>query len=261
MVKYAIDEVKRRISTDDDPDLWIFPGMELTLQGGCQCIILFDCDLEPRWWIQAKGNLGINHAGIDYQGSKGAPVAQLSYPYVEIPSKLDPIPQLKGRYIVLPNVSDGGQHTVATSGEHKNFREMTYVGGYLDKGQNIGTINTRLRTRLSGEDGKWGNRFIYPLPTSDSREAGYPELGSNSTWIKISDRTAESLRQAFLGWKSRITLDAPSYPTVVVRSLHIKGTSPLAESAIHFSPEFNAIIGGRGSGKSTLLEYVAFGLG
>jgi hypothetical protein len=132
MVKYVIDEVKRRVDTGDDPDLWVFPGMELTLQGGCQCIILFDCDLEPQWWIQAKGNLGISHAGIEHLAAKSAPVTQLGYPYVEICSKLDPIPQLCGRYIVLPNVSEGGQYTVVTNGEHKNFREMPYVGGYLD---------------------------------------------------------------------------------------------------------------------------------
>jgi chromosome segregation protein len=168
---------------------------------------------------------------------------------------------LKGRYIVLPNVSDGGQHTVVTNGEHKNFREMSFVGGYLDRGQNIGTINTRLRARLSGEDQVWGSRFIYPLPTSDSREAGYPNIGSNNAWIKLSDRTAESLRQAFLGWKSRIKIDKPEYPAVVVKSVSIKGTNPLGETKIDFSPEFNAIIGGRGSGKSTLLEYIAFGLG
>lgn len=45
MVKYAIEEVNQRTAAGNDPDLWIFPGMELTLQGGCQCIILFDCDL------------------------------------------------------------------------------------------------------------------------------------------------------------------------------------------------------------------------
>ncbi len=235
--------------------------MELTLQGGCQCIILFDCDLEPDWWIQAKGNLGINHVGIAQYASKGAAVTQLGYPYVDIPSKLDPIPELKGRYIVLPNVSDGGQHTVVTNGEHKNFREMTFIGGYLDRGQTLKTLNPKLRARLSGDDPHWGSRYIYPLPTSDSREAGYPQLGTNSAWIKISDRTAESLRQAFLGWKSRITVEQPTYPAVVVKSVSIKGANPLDDCDVSFSPEFNAIIGGRGSGKSTLLEYVAFGLG
>jgi type III restriction enzyme len=261
MVKYVIDDVKQRIAAGADPDLWIFPGMELTMQGGCQCIILFDCELEQQWWIQAQGNLGINHAAIDVTVSKGASVTQLPYPYVEIPLKLDPIPQLKGRYIVLPNVSEGGQHTVVTNGEHKNFREMSYVGGYLDKGQSLNTLGTKQRARLSGDDEAWGSRFIYPLPTSDSRELGYPRLGSNESWIKISAPTAESVRQAFLGWKSRIAIEQPVYPSVVIKSVTVTGANPLGETKVHFSPEFNAIIGGRGSGKSTLLEYIAFGLG
>ena len=79
--------------------------------------------------------------------------------------------------------------------------------------------------------------------------------------LKISDRTAESIRQSFLGWKSRISIGAPVYPAVVVKSVTIKGTNPLGDTTLDFSPEFNAIIGGRGSGKSTVLEYIAFGLG
>lgn len=98
MVKSAIDEVRRRVGAGDDPDLWIFPGMELTLQGGCQCIILFDCDLEPQWWTQAQGSLGINHAGIEQNAARGAAVTQLQYPYTDITSKLDPISRQKPRH-------------------------------------------------------------------------------------------------------------------------------------------------------------------
>ncbi|WP_376707605.1 TrlF family AAA-like ATPase [Bradyrhizobium glycinis] len=261
MVRYVLEEVQTRRSAGADPDLWVFPGMELTLQGGCQCLILFDAELEPRWWVQAKGTLGINHAAIDEHTAKGASVTQLSYPYVEIASRLDAIKGLKGRYIVLPNVSGGGQYTVVTEGEHKNFREMPYVGGYLDKGQNIDNIPPRLKNRLSGKDNVWGDKYIYPLPTTDSREAGYPRLGTNETWIKISAPTAESIRQAFLGCNSRISLEAPAYPSIVVKSIKVKGTDPLADIDLEFSPEFNTVIGGRGSGKSTLLEYIAFGLG
>ncbi|OSJ30461.1 hypothetical protein BSZ19_24995 [Bradyrhizobium japonicum] len=261
MVRYLIDEVQSRMKAGKDPDLWVFPGMELTLQGGCQCLILFDSDLEQRWWTQAIGTLGINHAALDETAAKGGSVTQLPYPYPDIATRLDAIKELKGRFIILPNVSGGGQYTVVTDGEHKNFREMPYVGGYLDKGQNIHNLQPRLKTRLSGTDSTWGNRLIYPLPTTDSREAGYPRLGSNDTWIKISGSTAESIRQAFLGCDSRISLAIPAYPSIVVRSLRVKGTHPLEDMELDFSPEFNAVIGGRGSGKSTLLEYIAFGLG
>lgn len=252
----VLEEVRNRKC-----DLWVIPGMELTLQGGCQCLILFDQDLPETWWLQAQGCLGINHAALDKMASRGAAVTQLPYSYIEIPKRLDPISELRGRYIVLPNVSEGGRFTVVTNGEHKNFREMPYVGGYVDAGQTLATMRPRHRARLSGSDANWGHRFIYPLPTSDCREAGFAKLGTNNAWIKLSDPTAESIRQAFLAWQSRFAAEVPSYAGLIIKTIEIRGANPLADTVLTLSPEFNAFIGGRGSGKSTVLEYLAFGLG
>jgi type III restriction enzyme len=168
MVKYVIEEIDRRILNGPDPDLWIFPGMELTLQDGVQCLVIFDADLPQPLWQQAQGALGIDIA-TDFLGATAGPVQQLGFPYDEIASRLDPVEKLRGRYIVLPNVSQGGHYTVVSQAKHKRFREMPYVGGYLDAGQTLETCNATHRKRLSGEDIIWGDRFIYPLPTSDSR--------------------------------------------------------------------------------------------
>jgi hypothetical protein len=91
---------------------------------------------------------GIERVGIDALAEKSSPVKQLPYSYVEIPERLDPITNLRGRYIVL---SQGGKNTVVTNGEYKNFRVMLYVGGYLDQGQTINTTNSKHQQRLSGD--------------------------------------------------------------------------------------------------------------
>jgi type III restriction enzyme len=138
---------------------------------------------------------------------------------------------------------------------------MPYVGGYLDGGQTIDTLGPKIRRRLSGEDHNWGSRFIYPLPTSDSREASYAKLGSNNCWIKMAAPTAEAIRQAFLGHRSRISILSPNVSSLRIKSISINGSLIVADGEQTVSPELNSFIGGRGSGKSTLLEYMAFGLG
>ena len=123
-------------------------------------------------------------------------------------------------------------------------------------------------------------RRIRPIATilsSDSKklieidENGRPtanSIGYRYSWIKMSQPSIESLRQAFLDHESRIILpdDVVSdiHPANRVRqakicSIKVKGVAFLADQKIQFSPNMNCIIGGRGSGKSTLLEYLRIG--
>jgi type III restriction enzyme len=160
-IKSAIDAERAR---NGEFDLWLFPGMELTCRNGVQCLLIFDSDLSEEWWREAQGRLGIVVAALDDRARQAPRVTQLNHTYPQIADELDTVPQLKGRYIVLPNVSDGGRHTVLTDGAHADFKSMPYVGGYLDSGQTIETIGARTRRRLSGDHDIWGRRFVYPLP-------------------------------------------------------------------------------------------------
>lgn len=261
MVPYVQQAIADRKKADPDFDLWLFPGMELTASGGKQCLIIFDADLSDDWRKQAQGKLGIVYADLDEKAAKSPKVQQLTCNYADIAGELDTLEGLKGRYIVLPNVSQGNNHTVLIDGAHGDFRRMPYVGGYLDQGQTIDTLGTKNRKRLSGTDKNWSVREIYPLPTSDSRSADYGTLGQNNTWIKLAEPTAEAIRQAFLGHQSRIRIEYPQIPSLVVKTLDIEGSTILQKTNLPLSPELNSAIGGRGSGKSSLLEYLSFGLG
>nr|WP_245752522.1 AAA family ATPase [Poseidonocella pacifica] len=261
MIPYVQLAISQRLSEDAKFDLWLFPGMELTCRNGVQCLILFDADLSKAWRIEAQSKLGITIPSLNVNGRQGPKVTQLDFPYPEISKRLDVVPELQGRFIVLPNVSQGGQHTVLTEGSHADFKSMSYVGGYLDRGQNIETISGKNKRRLSGEEDIWGNRFVYPLPTSDGRSADFSKAGTNSCWIKLAAPTAEAIRQAFLGHRSRISIEPPLTPTLSVNFIEVSGSEILTDRQIDLSSELNSFIGGRGSGKSTLLEYVAFGLG
>ena len=261
IVPYVQRVIEERKKSDPNFDLWCFPGMELTASGGKQCLIIFDADLSERWREQAQGKLGIAYAGLNNLTATAPKVTQLTCLYPDIAKLLDELEDLRGKYIVLPNVSQGNNHTVLTDGGHRDFRRMPYVGGYLDRAQTIDTLSPRNQTRLSGSDKTWSSRQIYPLPTSDSRTADFSQLGQNNAWIKLAEPTAEAIRQAFLGHRSRLRIEPPKIPTLVVAMVEIEGSTILQTTSQTVSPEFNAIIGGRGTGKSSFLEYVAFGLG
>ena len=261
MVPYVHSEVRTRQELGQDCDIWVFPGMELTAHSGVQALIIFDADLPEEWWQQAQGKLGIVYANLAVNNARSPKVTQLTCNYADISSELDNIEELRGKYIVLPNVSQGNKHTVLTDGAHADFFRMPYVGGYLDCGQTINTLGPKNKRRISGDDKTWSKRQIYPLPTSDSRTSTYDKLGSNNTWIKLAKPTAEAIRQAFLAHESRIAIENPSLPFLCISNVSIAGSEILEETDLVLSPELNSVIGGRGSGKSSLLEYLAFGIG
>lgn len=87
-------------------------------------------------------------------------------------------------------------------------------------------------------------------------------IGKRSTWIKMSELNLKALKQAMIDHKSRVSLQN-EYPLSDlqhgrIKSMKVEGTKFLEDQDIHFSPNFNCIIGGRGSGKSSLLEYIRF---
>ena len=261
MVSYVQKVVEERRQSDAHFDFWCFPGMELTTRGGKQCLIIFDADLSESCREAAQSRLGISRIGLKEKTAKAPQVTQLHCAYPDIAGLLDDLDDVRGRYIVLPNVSQGNNHTVLTDGGHGDFSRMSYVGGYLDRGQNLSTLSRKNQVRISGTDQTWSQREIYPLPTSDSREADFSFLGRNDAWIKLAEPTAEAIRQAFLGHHSRIKAERPTIPSLVIAMAEIEGSAILHSTAKNVNPEFNAVIGGRGTGKSTFLEYLAFGLG
>ena len=260
MVPYVKEAIRNREACDSKFDLWFFPGMEITVSGNKQCIIIFDADLSEGVLNNAQARLGIEGNVFQVTDAIARPVRPLNVTYPQIAGLLDELENLRGKYIILPNVSQGGKNTVLAHGLHNDFRNMTYVGGYLDQGQTIDTLTSN-RGRLSGNDFTWSRRYIYPLPTSDSRSASYCKLGTNDTWIKIAEPTAEAIRQAFLAHQSRIRIKEPKLPSFVITKMQVRKSTILEKMDLSFSPEYNALIGGRGTGKSTFLEYLAFALG
>lgn len=101
---------------------------------------------------------------------------------------------------------------------------------------------------------------------SNSSKHGLWGVGNQYTWIKMDEKPSlEGLRQAFLLPEYRIKnkFEYPSIPyskpALWIKSIVVLNTTITQEDEplkIEFSPQLNAIIGGRGSGKSSILRFL-----
>ncbi len=187
---------------DDDgnplsPDrrLIVFPGLELTLGIPCQALLILDADFPTDRLASVLEALSVDPS--DDRLAALPPVIRLDkiQTFNQLYEEFDSRQWLKGRYIVLPNVTDGGHGTVMRAGMQAKYKTMPCVGGYID-----GKVDTKVgvgnRRIFDGLDNNWGNHRIALFQTSDNRTETFADLGKHSTWVKWSKPTAEAIRQA-----------------------------------------------------------------
>jgi type III restriction enzyme len=255
----AMQALRDLQAADANIEFWLFPGMELTCRDSCQALILFDEDLPQTIFEKARSKLGLP-ADVKPHEKVGIQVEPLDLNIEDLQGRLDEDAELRGRFIILPHVKPGGHKTMMRQGFHKRFKEMPYVGGYMDKTRpdDLGTVD---RQKLDGEIPAWSSEKRGVVSCSDARHADFRLIGDHATWIKMASPTAESLRQAMLAPDSRIRHEEPALPEAVITEVSITGSKYLADGTYSMNQQMNSIIGGRGAGKSTLLEYVRFALG
>jgi chromosome segregation protein len=236
----------------------VFPGMELTLGIPCQAILLLDADF-PANMLAAVCN-ALTITPNDAAEVKHAEIRRLDNfrDFKELHERLDEHDFLKGRYIILPNISSGGAHTLQRPGFLAHYKSMPCVGGYLDGA--VDQLGVGDRNILDGKTAAYDNKPLGVFPTSDNRQNDFGVLGDHTAWVKWAQPTAEALRQACLARSTRILHEAPQLPSLVIESLHVSNSKFMGPIDLYFNPQFNCFIGGRGTGKSTILEYLRWGL-
>lgn len=255
----AIQVLAEMREEDSDLDLWIFPGMELTCKDSCQALIIFDADLPQNLFEKARSKLGLP-SDVQPQEKQGIQVELLIYNIEKLQALLEDDDELCGRFIILPHVKPDGHKTVLRKGFQKRFKDMPYVGGYMDQTR-PDDLDEGARRILDGEIPAWASEKRGVVSCSDARHADFQLIGDHATWLKLASPSAESLRQAMLAPDSRIRHQEPSLPEAIITEVSVTGSKYLADGVYSFNQQMNSIIGGRGAGKSTLLEYVRFALG
>lgn len=260
--------IKRAAADETRPDgspyldhekLVVFPGLELTFgQPTIQAILILDAGFPEDRLPDVLKALAVEP--VDDSVERLPQVQSLDHikTLLELHDELDKRAWLRDRYIVLPNVTDGGYKTMMRSGMKVAYREMPCVGGYLDG--TVEKIGKGNQSKFAGEDENYGNKRLAVFQTSDSRAETFADLGKNSTWVKWTAPTAEALRQACLADESRISQTEPPLPNIVISRIEVSNSKFLGRLAIDFNQQYNAIIGGRGTGKSTILSYLRWAL-
>jgi chromosome segregation protein len=241
--------------------LIVFPGIEMTLTApNCQALLILDADFPENLLASVLTALSITPSPPE--SSKQAQPRRISQEVVgdlsDLYKKLSTYEQLKGRFIVLPNVSETGYGTLLRSGFANFYKSMPCVGGYVDGSvTQFGTGNLSI---INGQNRDYGFKSIAVFQTSDNRRRDHSDLGCHATWVKWSEPTAEALRQACLAKESRLSQSDPELPGVWISAISVSNSKFLSRVVLDFNQQYNAIIGGRGTGKSTLLEYLRWGL-
>lgn len=259
--KVSEEENQEYIATSQfDKIVKVFPGIELTLSNpASQCIIIFDSDFGDANLSSVLVFLGISPTdAFEKNTTPTNRISQTIIPdLVQLDKKLDGLSYCKGKYILLPNVGNGGQDSILRQGFHEHYIKMPCAGGYVDKAI---SNDSGYQNKINGGDVNYGNKSIALISTSDNRFEDGREFGKFSTWIKWAEPTAEALRQACLAKESRISQVEPELPQIFIKSIDVTASKFLGGFSINLNRQYNALIGGRGTGKSTILEYLRWGL-
>jgi chromosome segregation protein len=112
-----------------EQQLAVFPGLELTLAVPCQALLIFDADFSDTDLLDLL-SVSAADAG-DAQGPEPVPIAHIT----ELRALYDEFDRhhwLRGRYIVLPNVTDKGLGTLLRKKMQQKYIDMPCVGAYVD---------------------------------------------------------------------------------------------------------------------------------
>ena len=246
---------------NDDQKIIVFPGLELTLSTPpCQAILIVDSDYPTENLNQILHLLGITPNSDDAATTiETTPITNtIINGFEELYDKLNSIDLLKGRFIVLPNLSESGRHTLFRAGNSEHYKKMPCVGGYVDG--SITQHGNGNQNIVNGKTREWGEKSVALFQTSDNRQRDFEKLGSNTTWVKWAIPTAEALRQACLAKESRLSQTTPELPQIFITKIDVTNSKFLGQFSVEFNQQYNALIGGRGTGKSTILEYLRWGL-
>ncbi|MBI4708139.1 MAG: AAA family ATPase, partial [Candidatus Omnitrophica bacterium] len=263
LFKYIREAASAELDENNNPILkerriLIFPGIELTLGVPCQALLIFDAEIP----LDSLSNLytALSITPADETAEKHAAVTRLEHitKLSQLYTELNNRESLKGKFIVLPNVTDGGTGSILRPGFQSHYKDMPCVGCYLDGGiDKFGTGNDRI---INGKDQNYGPKKLGVFQTSDSRRREFTYLGQYTTWVKWATPSAEALRQACLAKESRISQDVPELPSIFITSIDVSNSKFMGQVYLDFNQQYNAVIGGRGTGKSTILEYLRWGL-
>ena len=222
--------------------LWLFPGVEISVNGGIHILAIFDTDKTSTDIERLLGAVG-------YQGAEGDRSGVTSKSAVEV---IDIIHQRGGLAIPAHVDKDRGLFKDCKGDTLQAILESPYLQAmelcdpeypkpqlYIDKKLNL--------TEVCG---------------SDVHNFRSDKFGT-FTWVKMDEPSLAGLKLALIDGQTSVNRDMLARPNkhanCIIEELAVSNAKYMGcpqPLQVLFNPFLNTFIGGRGSGKSTLLEFM-----
>ncbi|MEW6237834.1 MAG: TrlF family AAA-like ATPase [Candidatus Omnitrophota bacterium] len=241
-----------REKPDDYRQLSLFPGMEISVQGGIHVLTIFDTSKTTSDIDALRGSIG-------YRGTPGHCDGVTTKSFVDV---VNEIVSAGGIAIPAHVDEDNGLFqqkgtTLAQELECDQIYAMELINPAFPKPQ-IYNDKKLSWTEVLGTDAHH--------PTGNDGQQ-YP--GSRFTWVKMEEPDIEGLRLALLDGalsikrSDQVTGDPNQHADLAIEEINVSMAKYLGRVnpfALQLNPWLNAIIGGRGTGKSTLVEFCRIAL-
>ncbi len=252
-----IDKLKEALQTvsAEEPDwyrpLYLFPGVEISVQGGVHLLALFDPE-------KGKAEIDALLGAVRYPVSNGQSGGVTQKSLAE----------------VIDIVHDQGGIAVPAHVDKEKGLFQEFEGVTLEQVLNHPNIHAM---EICDEG------FVKP-PIYENKKLQWTEvIGSDThdfnddtfgtfTWIKMDEPSIEGLKLALIDGNASVKRDMSEAPNqhseyvieeIIIEEIIIEEAKFMGRPevlACRFSPSLNTIIGERGSGKSTLLEFMRLAL-
>ncbi len=264
-LKRAYAGMKRNADGGEAPagfrELHLFPGVEISVQGGIHLLAIFDQDASSATIASLLGGVGFPaHLHGETDDKDGAAITRDSLLHV-----IEEVQRCGG--IAIPaHVDDSGKGLLRLlSGSRSCALEAAMVKQAL---QVPGMLALEWKTKDAAHPSVWDEikpNLASVLGSDCHSFQGAAVPGSRYTWIKMATPSLEGLRLALLDGQSvsvRRSDDGDSFapfvrPEHFIESIEVHDARFMGRrkpAVLVFNPYFNALIGGRGTGKSTVVH-------
>ena len=252
--KFAIEEYKAIRKAAKKQDIFILPGVELTVKegaNGIHTLIVFN----PEEWLE-NGN---NHI----QTFLTAAFATISNPenrntksIFDLKNVFDQLDAYGRDYFIV------FAHVDQNSGLFSECRDglLESLAGFAPfRHRVLGLQKSRTRDNL-GKFEKCCGYLPALVEGSDPKSISDIGKGDRCTYLKIGEYSYAAIKFALQDYRDRVSESVPDNKHGFIESISFQG-GKFDGQTIMFSRELNTLIGIRGSGKSSILEAVRYVLG
>ncbi|WP_027184553.1 TrlF family AAA-like ATPase [Desulfovibrio inopinatus] len=257
--KFAIDEFKSLRKTASKKEIYLLPGVELSVNdgsNGIHIVIVFSDEWLDRGQDYINQFLNVAFAGKapnQYENENG----RCTLSIVDTIKKLEAYD--RDFFLICAHVEnksglwnelDGGR--LEELGKEEGFRKR--VLGF-QKVRTHDKNDTKCRVKVQ----QW-LRDAYPAEVEGSDCKSINQIGQGrSCYLKIGDFTFEAIKFALIDNENRVANEPVESKHSHIQSISFDG-GVLDGKSIYFSSELNALIGIRGSGKSSIIETIRYAL-